>query len=108
VPVVPSARVRGRLVVLICLGGLLPALTCVYRFGALGGPLGGFENDEFVTLSEAQQVVLGDMPLPGWDQGQPLPVMLSAASLLTFGHPLFAEAVLTMGLLGLSCAARSW
>ncbi|PYR68548.1 MAG: hypothetical protein DMF88_08840 [Acidobacteria bacterium] len=35
-------------------------------------------------------------------------MMLSAASLLTFGHTLFAEAVLTMGLLGLSCAALFW
>src|SRR5205814_10501769 len=42
---------------------LLVAVTCVYRFATLGGALGGFENDEFVTLSLAQQATLGETPV---------------------------------------------
>ena len=41
----------------------LVTLTIAYRLLTLGGPLGGFENDQFVTLSQAQQVVMGDWPM---------------------------------------------
>src|ERR1051325_6410117 len=106
--VVPTSRARERVAVLICIGTVLAGLTWLYRFGALGGPLGGFTTDQFVTLSEAQQVLLGDLPLPGWDGGQPLPVMLSAWALASLGRSLFAEAVLTITLLGISTALLFW
>ena len=54
---------RRTFVVAGALALLLIAVTCVYRFATLGGPLGGFENDEFVTLSQAQQATLGERPV---------------------------------------------
>ncbi|PYR68547.1 MAG: hypothetical protein DMF88_08835 [Acidobacteria bacterium] len=56
--VVPTSRAHVRIAVLICIGTLLVGLTWLYRFGALGGPLGGFANDQFVTL----QVGIRDSP----------------------------------------------
>lgn len=96
---------RARLAVVGGIALLLFALTFVYRFAAMGGSLGGFENDEFVTLSLAQQVVLGERPLRDFvEVAAPLSVELSVWALRAVGHTLFAEAVLTMGMLGL-CAA---
>src|SRR4051812_1688044 len=81
------------------------ALTVSYRLLTLGGPLGGFENDQFVTLSQAQQVVMGDWPVRDFDDlGKPLTVLLSALGQVVFGHTLFAEALTMAGLLGLCTA----
>src|SRR5256885_1453178 len=81
------------------------ALTIAYRVLTLGGPLGGFENDQFVTLSQAQQIVMGDWPVRDFvELGMPLTVMLSALGQTLFGHTLFAEAVTMSALLGI-CAA---
>ena len=84
---------------------LLFALTILYRFNTMGGPLGGFENDEFVTLSMAHQVTLGEQPMRDFvERGVPLTVALSVGALRAFGPTLFAEAILTSTLLGLSAA----
>ncbi len=83
----------------------LVALTIGYRILSLDGHLGGFENDQFVTLSQAQQVALGDWPMRDFvELGMPLTVMLSAAGQKLFGHTLFAEALVTSGLIGISTA----
>ena len=83
----------------------LVGLTIVYRVLTLGGSLGGFENDQFVTLSQAQQVVMGDWPVRDFDVlGKPLTVMLSAFGQMLFGHTLLAEALTTAGLIGF-CSA---
>jgi hypothetical protein len=94
---------RRTIVSVAILATLLFCLTVVYRFATLGGPLGGFENDEFVTLSQAQQIILGEPPLHGFaEMVAPLTVALSAAALHVVGPNLFAEAVLTITLLAVS------
>lgn len=80
-------------------------LTLAYRLLTLGGPLGGFENDQFVTLSQAQQIVMGDWPVRDFvELGMPLTVMLSALGQTLFGHTLFAEALTMSALLGICTA----
>ncbi len=99
----PREVMRKTLVAAIAVA--LVALTIAYRVLTLGGPLGGFENDQFVTLSQAQQVVMGDWPVRDFDVlGQPLTVMLSALGQTLFGHTLLAEALTTAGLIGLCTA----
>jgi hypothetical protein len=84
---------------------VLFVLTIAYRLLTLGGPLGGFENDQFVTLSQAQQIVMGDWPVRDFlEFGMPLTVMLSAFGQFLFGHTLFAEALTTASILGLCTA----
>jgi len=81
------------------------ALTIAYRVLTLGGPLGGFENDQFVTLSRAQQIVLGDWPVRDFiGMGTPLTVLLTVLGQTLFGHTLFAEALMMSALLGLCTA----
>src|SRR5258705_3784860 len=80
-------------------------LTVAYRLLTLGGQLGGFVNGQFVTLSQAQQIVMGDWPVRDFlELGMPLTVMLSAFGQILFGHTLFAEALTMAGLLGLCTA----
>ena len=84
---------------------VLFGLTVAYRLLTLGGPLGGFENDQFVTLSQAQQIVTGDWPVRDFvELGMPLTVMLSALGQTLFGHTLFAEALTMSALLGICTA----
>ncbi len=100
-----DANRRSTIILAAGLTLLVVVLTCVYRFATLGGTLGGFENDEFVTLSLAQQETLGERPLRDFvEVAAPLTVGLSAASLRAIGHTLFAEAALTIGMLAL-CSA---
>lgn len=83
----------------------LVVVTIGYRILTLGGPLGGFENDQFVTLSQAQQIVLGDWPLRDFIEfGMPLTLLASAAGQVAFGHTLFAEALTMSALLGVCTA----
>ena len=96
---------RRTFVVAAALAILLAAVTWIYRFATLGGSLGGFENDEFVTLSLAQQATLGERPVRDFVEiAAPLTVTLSASALRIVGHTLFAEAALTIGMLAL-CSA---
>ncbi len=100
-----ALRQRPQSALVASIAIVLFALTIAYRFGTMGGPLGGFENDQFVTLSQAQQILMGDWPMRDFvELGMPLTVLVSAAGQAAMGHTLFAEAVLTMGMLGL-CAA---
>jgi len=98
-------RGNGRTIAVACMASGLVALTMVYRILAMGGPLGGFENDQFVTLSQAQQIVMGDWPVRDFVAlGKPLTLVLSAAGQVVLGRTLLAEAVLTSAFLGV-CAA---
>jgi len=84
---------------------LLFVLTVGYRFLAMGGAYGGFEDDEFVTLAYGHQIANGDVPVRDFiENGSPLAHYLTAAAISLIGPPLLAEAVLTMSMLGL-CAA---
>lgn len=83
----------------------LVALTMAYRVLAMGGPLGGFENDQFVTLSQAQQMAMGDWPVRDFvSLGKPLTILVSAVGQLTMGPTLFSEAVLTTAIIGVCTA----
>ncbi len=107
----PSLRSRSiphtplRLAFILVLAVFLFALTIAYRFAAMGGHFAGFEDDEFVHLSQAQQVLLGERPPRDFvELGMPMTVGLSAAAQVIGGRTLLSEAWLTMGMLGL-CAA---
>ena len=94
---------RKAVVTLIALA--LVALTMAYRVLAMGGSLGGFENDQFVTLSQAQQMAMGDWPVRDFvSLGKPLTILLSALAQLTLGPTLFSEALLTTAIIG-ACTA---
>lgn len=109
-----SGAAAGRgLQLLVCgLAVFLVVLTVTYRVLTMGGSLGGFENDQFVTLSQAQQLAMGDWPVRDFvDLGKPLTVLLSALGQLLIGRTLFAEALVTSALIGVSTAlmfVMSW
>jgi hypothetical protein len=103
---------RGRQLLVYGLAAFLVVLTVTYRVLTMGGSLGGFENDQFVTLSQAQQLAMGDWPVRDFvDLGKPLTVLLSALGQLLIGRTLFAEALVTSALIGVSTAimfVMSW
>ena len=79
----------------------------VIRFNALGGSLGGFDDDEFVTLVRVDMVIQGQQPgrdfvdteLRGvWPS---LSFELPAVAQRIWGHNLFVHACYTLGALGL-------
>jgi hypothetical protein len=74
--------------------------TFLYRFGSLGGSLGGFSNDEYGYLARARQIGAGEVPFrdfndPGWF----LTDYASAAAQWIFGYNLRSQALLTVGML---------
>ena len=65
----------------------------------------GFSNDQYVSLTGAQQMLLGDLPTRDFlDPGLPLMYAASAGAQLVFGRNLFAEAMLVSGAFGLAAA----
>ena len=65
----------------------------------------GFSNDQYVSLTGAQQILFGDLPTRDFlDPGLPLMYVASAAAQLVFGRNLFAEAMLVSGAFGLAAA----
>lgn len=65
----------------------------------------GFSNDQYVSLTGAQQMLLGDLPTRDFlDPGLPLMYAASAGAQLLFGRNLFAEAMLVSGAFGLAAA----
>ena len=103
---------RKRQLIVYAIAAILVALTITYRVLTMGGSLGGFENDQFVTLSQAQQVAMGEWPVRDFvDLGKPLTLLLSAFGQVLFGHTLLAEALTTSALIGISTATMfvlSW
>ena len=95
-----------RILLIAVIALVLAGGTFLYRVTTLGNTLGGFENDQFVHLSEAQQVVLGDQTPRDFITigGMPMTVWLSAASLRYFGTSLWSEAVLTSAMIAFSTA----
>ena len=83
---------------LVMLGG---ALTAVVRFLAIRG----FNNDHFVHLTAAQQMLFGDWPTRDFiDIGRPLQIVMSAVAQQLLGQTLFAEAVLVSAAFGMAAA----
>ena len=80
---------------------LSAALTASFRF--LGTP--EFNNDHFVHLAAAQQVLFGEWPTRDFiDIGRPLQIVASAAAQRVIGHNLFAEALLVSAAFGIAAA----
>ena len=83
---------------LVVLSGVL---TASFRF--LG--TAEFNNDHFVHLTAAQQVLFGEWPTRDFiDIGRPLQIVASAAAQRFIGHNLFAEALLVSAAFGAAAA----
>lgn len=86
-------------------GVLVFVASFVYRFSTMGGAFGGFENDQFLVVSRARQILVGDLPARDFaDPGAPLTYMLSAAAQAALGSTLLSEAVLTIAMLSAGAA----
>jgi hypothetical protein len=67
--------------------------------------MGALENDHFVSLARAHQVLHGDWPVRDFaDPGQPLTYLASAAASWLFGAGMLTEVVLSITLLSLAAA----
>lgn len=109
------------LAVLIAL--LLASFAFLYRFNALGGALGGFDNDEFQMLTRVDLVLAGEQPLRDFADGEmrgvwpSLSYEVPAFTQRIWGRNLLVQAYLTLSVLSL-CAgivfvfarqlSRSW
>ena len=109
------------LAVLVAL--LLASFAFLYRFNALGGALGGFDNDEFQMLTRVDLLLAGEQPLRDFADGEmrgvwpSLSYEVPALVQRIWGENLLVHAYLTLGVLAL-CAgivfvfarhlSRSW
>ena len=102
---------------------LLASFAFLYRFNALGGALGGFDNDEFQMLTRVDLVLAGEQPLRDFADGEmrgvwpSLSYEVPALTQRIWGRNLLVQAYLTLSVLSL-CAgivfvfgrqlSRSW
>lgn len=96
---------------------LVPSLVFLfvflYRFNALGGSLGGFDDDHFINLVRANHLLIGEWPLRDYADASlqgawpPLTYMASAGAQLVFGQSLLAEGVLTVAAVAFGAAFTS-
>jgi hypothetical protein len=100
---------RWRLVI----AALVFAFAALYRFNALGGSLGGFDDDHFVHLAYAMQMQSGEQPLRdfaslGLSGARPsLTYELSAVTQTWLGRNWRSEALLTVGAIAFA-ASLTW
>src|SRR5688572_25563737 len=101
-------RRRGLTAVGVALA--LGVLAFVFRFNALGGALGGFDDDEFYSLSRANMLLHGEQPLRDWSDTElrgvwpALSFELPALVQRVGGDNLFAYACFVVGALALAAA----
>ena len=87
---------------------VVAALSFTYRFNALGGTLGGFDNDEFVHLMRSNMILHGEQPLRDFRDGElrgawpSLSYAVPAWAQRIGGENLLSEAYLTVGALTLA------
>jgi hypothetical protein len=85
--------------------------AALYRFNALGGALGGFDNDHFLHFAYAKQVQAGAQPLRDFLDGglqgarPSLTYEMSAWAQRLLGNSLRSEALLTVGAMAFASAA---
>lgn len=90
------------------------ALTFVYRFNTLGGPLAGFDNEHFFQIVRADAMLDGELPLRDYTDSElrslwpPLTYATSAMAMKAMGRSLRSEAILTVGMLAIGAAALCW
>lgn len=88
-------------------GPLAVSLTALVLAGSFGYRLSTaiFTNDDYLHLSMAQQVLLGDLPLRDFlDPGRFLEYMSSAAAQAALGYNLLSEALLAVTLMSVGYA----
>ena len=88
---------------------LTPAmLACgagVVAFAARYALTGAIENDHFITMARALQVLYGDLPVRDFeDPGQPLAYLLSTAVAALFGPSLLVNVLLCLLFFAVTCA----
>ena len=92
----------------------IAALTFVYRFNTLGGPLAGFDNDHFFQIVRAEAMLDGELSLRDYSDAElrsiwpQLTYATSAAAMRILGRTLRSEAILGVGMLALGAAALLW
>jgi hypothetical protein len=92
---------------------LIFVLAFLYRFNALGGALGGFDDDHFIYYLGARAVAHGERPLRDFaDAGvmgawPALTYELPAIAQRILGNTFFAEAIFTVGLLAFALAVTA-
>ena len=96
-------------VLAVLLALLLASFAFLYRFNALGGALGGFDNDEFQMLTRVDLLLAGEQPLRDFADGElravwpSLSYEVPALVQRVWGRNLLVHAYLTLGALAL-CA----
>jgi len=101
---------RWRLLAASCAAGLVFAAAFVFRFNALGGSLGGFDNDHFIYLIRTDTLLAGEQPLRDFADAElrgawpALTYAVSAWAQQLGGRTLLPEAFLTAGALALASA----
>src|SRR3954465_10537227 len=92
----------------------LGALTFVFRFNTLGGPLAGFDNDHFFQIVRAEAMLDGELSLRDYADAElrsiwpQLTYATSAVAMRTLGQSLRSEAILSVGMLALGAVALMW
>jgi hypothetical protein len=92
-------------VLAVLLALLLASFAFLYRFNALGGALGGFDNDEFQMLTRVDLLLAGEQPLRDFADGElrgvwpSLSYEVPALAQRLWGRNLLVHACLTLGLL---------
>src|SRR5258705_11717765 len=79
------------------------ALVGAAAFASVYLATGAIENDHFVMLARAHQVLYGDWPGRDFeDPGMPLAYLLSAAAATIFGPTVFVNVFLSLVLFGIT------
>jgi hypothetical protein len=101
-----ASRVFGAAAV----ASVIALVAFALRFNALGGTLGGFDNDHFVHLLRTDMLLNGEQPLRDFADAElrgawpSLGYAVSAWAQQWWGRTLLAEAYLTVGALALTAA----
>jgi hypothetical protein len=83
--------------------GAAVVFVAVWAFGWLS--TGAIENDHFVALARAHQILHGDWPVRDFaDPGQPLTYLLSAGAAWLFGPTLRTDVIIAITLLALAAS----
>jgi hypothetical protein len=89
----------GRRIAAVVVALAIAALAFVIRFNALGGSLGGFDNDEFFILTRADAILDGEQPLRDFSDGE----LRAAWPSLSYQIPAWTEQVWGRSLLVYAC-----
>ena len=101
---------RRRLAIAVVAAAAIGACAFLYRFNALGGTLGGFDNDHFIYLIRTDMLLGGGQPLRDFVDAElrgawpALSYAVSAWAQKVGGYTLLPEAYLTVGALAVANA----